>query len=274
MMMRRVVKRQHSGRKTGPCCPTSMHQLVLTTKPRHTASSLTGDSRASTHSEEKTFKHTQHVRSKLTPKSWVQMQMDFVSYCLCHQCILEWCIFICPVCIIFLLHKIIFLKLLFSSLRAFCLKIYSSLVTKDAGKHCWNNFQSLIPVLPSGGNITKYSRALISIQCFTWPDRSKQHCSDGWCGQIQNYSAQYFRSCWLKHCSSYISHYLGSSIVHWSWPVVHVLKPWRGCDWVSKQQLPSVRPMSRILAIWKFITFQTVKTFQRALIELIFLIPV
>lgn len=79
MMMMRMGRRQHRGRTTSPCCPTSVHQLEVKTKTRptrHTASSAIGGWRALTHSEDNSIEdvHTRSGNNEIfiySPNSWV-----------------------------------------------------------------------------------------------------------------------------------------------------------------------------------------------------------
>lgn len=117
----RTGRRRLSGRTTGPCWPTSVHQLEVTTKTRptrHTASSLSGGWRASTHSEDNTVEdthtHTQEIMCKLSCADqtvslrhrcglWWNIA-DIV--CLYHQYKHKWrSIFICSVCTCFFFIK-------------------------------------------------------------------------------------------------------------------------------------------------------------------------
>lgn len=60
---------------------------------------------------------------------------------------------------VFFIHKNDFQNK-FCFLKRLCLKFYN---IQEAERCCWKRFQSFIPILPSGGNMTIDSRGLKSI---------------------------------------------------------------------------------------------------------------
>lgn len=97
-MMRKMGRRRRSGRKTSPCSPSSARRLEVTTKTRptrHTASSLIGGWRASTHCDDNTAGNMHTYTEKFpysaqTDVSLAQMWRNFMKHLMFRSPICTW----------------------------------------------------------------------------------------------------------------------------------------------------------------------------------------
>lgn len=150
MMMRKMGRRRRSGRKTSPCSPSSARRLEVTSKTRptrHTASSMIGGWRVSTHCDDNTTQHwtCTHIQKSFHIQPLAQMWRN--TWCLDHQSAPVFLF----VCLCFLNIK----GMLKTVFVPFVLKIFTILL-KEARKHFWQVLQSLITILPSTGYMAKY----------------------------------------------------------------------------------------------------------------------
>lgn len=155
MTMKKMEKRLRSGRRTSPCCRTSVLHLEQTTKPRLTrltASLLIGDWKVLTHCKDHITWHSISqscgifMHSK-AGQSLIQMWTDYVSVViLYHQCELSFVIF-------GFVYKYIFKLYYFSESLTF------QYVLCAGKKACLTS----ITMLPSGGMLTNYIWGFTSV---------------------------------------------------------------------------------------------------------------
>lgn len=90
-MTRRTAKRQRSGWPTGPCCPTSVRQVVSQTQHRRTASSQSAGWRVWTLSEELAL-HVLWVACTHTDSGASTRNIFLCSICFTHKMCFPKCI--------------------------------------------------------------------------------------------------------------------------------------------------------------------------------------
>lgn len=107
MMMRKMGRRRRSGRKTSPCSPSSARRLEVTSKTRptrHTASSMIGGWRVSTHCDDNTTQHwtCTHIQKSFHIQPLAQMWRNLMKHLMFRSPVCA-CFFVCL--FVFFKHK-------------------------------------------------------------------------------------------------------------------------------------------------------------------------